>query len=81
MIARGGGREDMWPKGRAGGVELSGRGMDGDPNDALESDQKDQRGGPKLRSAAKVLFADPELKTNVERANANANPDDQGNDG
>jgi tetratricopeptide (TPR) repeat protein len=63
---------------RTEAIELAGRALDADPNYVLESFQKDQLWGPKLRSATQVLLADPALRASVERANANANPDDQG---
>jgi tetratricopeptide (TPR) repeat protein len=64
------------PQGRSEAVELASRALDGDPNYVLESYQKDQLWGPRLRDAARTLLTDPALKANVERANANANPDD-----
>ena len=80
MLALAAGLYASGAKDRSEAVELAGRALDGDPNYVLESYQKDQLWGPKLRSATKVLFADPALKASVERANANANPDDVGND-
>lgn len=68
------------PQGKSEAIELAARALDADPNYVLESYQKDQLWGPKLRSAARVLLSDAALKTNVERANANANPDDLGDD-
>lgn len=67
-------------QGQGEAVELASRALDADPNYVLDSYQKDQLWGPRLRSAARVLFSDPSLKASVERANANANPDDSGND-
>jgi tetratricopeptide (TPR) repeat protein len=61
---------------RAEAIELANQALAADPNYVLDSHQKDQLWGPKLRSATRVLLADPALKTSVERANANANPDD-----
>lgn len=68
------------PKERSEAVELAGRALDADPNYVLDSYQKDQLWGPQLRNAARVLLSDPALKASVERANANANPDDLGED-
>ena len=67
-------------QGQGEALELAGRALDADPNYVLDSYQKDQLWGPRLRNAARVLFSDPSLKASVERANANANPDDNGND-
>ena len=64
------------PRERSEAVELASRALDADPNYVLESYQKDQLWGPNLRIAARTLLSDPELRTSVERANANANPDD-----
>jgi tetratricopeptide (TPR) repeat protein len=66
------------PEARGEAVELASRALAADPNYVLDSYQKDQLWGPRLRSATRVLLADPALKSSVERANANANPDDPG---
>ena len=49
-----------------------------EPNYALESYQTTQLWGPRLRAATQVLFREPSLRTAVERALANANPDNNG---
>ena len=41
----------------------------------LANFQKEQLWGTKLRAATQLLLAQPELKTAVERAMANANPE------
>ncbi|MEB3307805.1 MAG: tetratricopeptide repeat protein [Cyanobacteriota bacterium] len=66
------------PEARAEAVEMASQALAADPNYVLDSYQEDQLWGPRLRSAARVLLADPALRTSVERANANANPDESG---
>jgi tetratricopeptide (TPR) repeat protein len=63
-------------------LELANKALTGDPNYVLDSYQKDQLWGPKLRQATQELLRQNELKSTVERAKANANPDgDTGDDG
>ena len=63
-------------------LELANKALTSDPNYVLESYQKDQLWGPKLRQATQELLRQNELKSAVERAKANANPDgDNGDDG
>jgi len=62
-------------KHRSEAIELAGRSLDGDPNYVLESYQKDQLWGDKLRAATQKLLSAQELKPVVERANANASPE------
>ncbi len=52
--------------------ELAARALDEEPNYVLESFQKEQLWGDKLRSSTRLLLKDPQLKSVVERANANA---------
>ncbi|MEB3270624.1 MAG: tetratricopeptide repeat protein [Synechococcus sp.] len=52
--------------------ELAARALDEEPNYVLDSFQKEQLWGDKLRASTRLLLADPELKAAVERANANA---------
>lgn len=80
MLALATGLYSSGPRERSEAVELAGRALDSDPNYVLDSYQKDQLWGPKLRSAAQVLFADPALRASVERATANANPEDPGDE-
>jgi tetratricopeptide (TPR) repeat protein len=56
-------------------LELAGQALANDPNYVLASFQKEQLWGTKLRAATQLLLAQPELKTAVERAMANANPE------
>jgi tetratricopeptide (TPR) repeat protein len=63
-------------------LELANKALTSDPNYVLDSYQKDQLWGPKLRQATQELLLQNELKSAVERAKANANPDgDNGDDG
>ncbi len=56
-------------------LELAGQALANDPNYVLASFQKEQLWGAKLRAATQQLLAQPDLKTAVERAMANANPE------
>ena len=56
-------------------IELAGRALAGEPNYVLESYQKDQLWGARLRTATQRLLALQELKAAVERAHANASPE------
>ena len=57
---------------RAEAVRLTEAALAADPNYVLDSFQKEQLWGPKLRTASRQLLALPELKSAVERATANA---------
>ena len=60
-------------------LELAHRALAGDPNYVLDSYQKEQLWGSRLRAATARLLAEPPLKGDVERAQANAgNSDDPG---
>ncbi len=59
-------------------LDLADRALAAEPNYVLESYQTTQLWGPKLRSATQVLLREPALRPAVERALANANPDDNG---
>ena len=59
---------------RAEAVRLAEKALAKDPNYVLDSHQKEQLWGVKMRAAARQLLAQPELKTAVERAQANATP-------
>ena len=61
------------PQQRAEALLLAKNALNEDPNYVKESYQKDQLWGPKLRAAARNLLSQPELKSAVERASANAN--------
>jgi len=61
------------PQHRADAVRLAINALNEDPNYVKESYQKEQLWGPKLRAAARNLLSQPELKSAVERASANAN--------
>ena len=60
-------------------IALASRSLAGEPNYVLESFQKEQLWGEKLRAAAQRLLSLQELKSVVERAHANASP--EGNSG
>jgi len=67
---------------RQDALDLANKALTIDPNYVLESYQKDQLWGPKLRQATQDLLHQNELKSAVERAKANANPDgNNGDDG
>ncbi|MFM8526040.1 MAG: tetratricopeptide repeat protein [Cyanobacteriota bacterium] len=53
-------------------ISLASRALDGDPNYVLPSFQQEQLWGPKLRAATARLLTRSELRTVVERAQANA---------
>ena len=70
------------PANRQDALDLAKKALTTDPNYVLESYQKDQLWGPKLRLATQELLLQNELKAVVERAKANANPDaDNSEDG
>jgi len=70
------------PANRQAALDLANKALTSDPNYVLESYQKDQLWGPKLRQATQELLLQNELKAVVERAKANANPDaDNSEDG
>lgn len=70
------------PANRQDALDLAKKALTTDPNYVLESYQKDQLWGPKLRQATQELLLQNELKAVVERAKANANPDgDNSEDG
>jgi cytochrome c-type biogenesis protein CcmH/NrfG len=53
-------------------LELAAKALAEEPNYVLDSWQKEQLWGPRLRSAAAQLLTEPVLKADVERAQANA---------
>jgi len=53
-------------------LQLAHQALAGEPNYVLESFQKEQLWGERLRAATKKLLAQPSLKADVERAQANA---------
>jgi tetratricopeptide (TPR) repeat protein len=55
-------------------INLATRALDGDPNYVLPSFQQEQLWGAKLRAATARLLSRNELRTVVERAQANAGP-------
>jgi tetratricopeptide (TPR) repeat protein len=61
------------PQQRDEALRLAKNALNEDPNYVKDSYQKDQLWGPKLRAAARSLLSQPELKSAVERASANAN--------
>ncbi|MFM9103900.1 MAG: tetratricopeptide repeat protein [Cyanobium sp.] len=60
-------------------LKLASQALDSEPDYALDSYQKEQLWGPRLRQTTQLLLLQPELKADVDRALANANPDDNGN--
>jgi tetratricopeptide (TPR) repeat protein len=60
---------------RSEALELVGKALDSDPNYVLESYQKEQLWGPKLRSTTQELLQQGDLKPVVDRALANASPE------
>ena len=62
-------------EGRSEALELASKALDSDPNYVLESYQKEQLWGPKLRSTTQQLLLLGELKPVVDRALANASPE------
>jgi tetratricopeptide (TPR) repeat protein len=58
--------------GNSESLELAHQALAGEPNYVLESHQKEQLWGPRLRAATQTLLSLPELKGDVERAQANA---------
>jgi tetratricopeptide (TPR) repeat protein len=61
-------------------LELAARALAAEPNYVLESYQKEQLWGQRLRGVTTRLLADPSLRADVERAQANAGADDALND-
>ena len=57
-------------------LQLAEKALAAEPNYVLESFQKEQLWGPKLRASTARLLAQPPLKAAVERANANAGSSD-----
>ncbi|MCP9927104.1 tetratricopeptide repeat protein [Cyanobium sp. CH-040] len=60
------------PQGRQEALERAARALDSEPNYVLESYQKEQLWGPRLRSTTRRLLEIPELRADVDRAQANA---------
>ncbi len=61
-------------------IELANRALAAEPNYVLESYQKDQLWGPRLRAATRQLVHRNELKASLERAQANAGGSGDGQD-
>jgi hypothetical protein len=53
-------------------LELAHKALAGEPNYVLDSYQKEQLWGSRLRAATAILLSQPALKGDVERAQANA---------
>ena len=69
----------LFPRGGASreeALQRAGKALTTDPNYVLESYQQEQLWGPRLRRSTQLLLLQPELKAEVDRAQANANPDD-----
>ena len=58
--------------GNSESLDLAHRALAGEPNYVLESYQKEQLWGSRLRAATATLLAEPALKPDVDRAQANA---------
>ncbi|MDA0717249.1 MAG: tetratricopeptide repeat protein [Cyanobacteria bacterium] len=69
------------PANRSEAIELVGKALDREPNYVLDSYQKEQLWGSKLRSTTAELFKLNELKPVVDRALANASPEGENSDG
>jgi tetratricopeptide (TPR) repeat protein len=67
--------------GREEAIERAGRALDAEPNYVLDAYQKEQLWGPRLRATTQLLLLQSELRAVVERAQANANPDSEPEDG
>jgi tetratricopeptide (TPR) repeat protein len=68
------------PADRSEALKLAGKALDNEPNYVLESYQKEQLWGPKLRSTTQDLLKLAELKPVVDRALANASPEGESSD-
>ncbi len=65
---------------RAEALQRASQALDSEPDYVLGSYQKEQLWGPRLRQTTQLLLQQPELKADVDRAMANANPEDNGSD-
>jgi tetratricopeptide (TPR) repeat protein len=72
MLALAAGLFAQGPQQREEAIRLAGEALNDEPNYVLESYQKEQLWGPKLRAATQKLLAEQALKPVVDRANANA---------
>jgi tetratricopeptide (TPR) repeat protein len=75
MLALAAGLFAQGTAGRSEALELAGKALDNDPNYVLESYQKEQLWGSKLRSTTQELLQQGDLKAVVDRALANASPE------
>jgi tetratricopeptide (TPR) repeat protein len=66
--------------GRQEALQRASQALDSEPDYVLDTYQKEQLWGPKLRQTTQLLLQQVELKADVDRAMANANPDDNGED-
>jgi tetratricopeptide (TPR) repeat protein len=80
MLALAAGLFSQGPAGRGEAVELVAKALDNEPNYVLESYQKEQLWGPKLRSTTQELLQQGDLKAVVDRALANASPEGESSD-
>lgn len=62
------------PDGHREALERAVQALDSEPNYVLDSYQKEQLWGPRLRGTTRRLLESPELRAEVERAQANASP-------
>jgi malonyl CoA-acyl carrier protein transacylase len=62
-------------------LDLTSKALDSEPNYVLESYQKEQLWGPKLRRITQELLLLPDLKPVVDRALANASPEGESSEG
>ena len=75
MLALAAGLFSQGPAGRGEALELASKALDTEPNYVLESYQKEQLWGPKLRSTTQELLQQGDVKAVVDRALANASPE------
>ena len=68
-------------EGRQEALDLTNKALDSEPNYVLESYQKEQLWGPKLRRITQELLLLPDLKPVVDRALANASPEGESSEG
>lgn len=75
MLALAAGLFAQGAAGRSEALELASKALDNEPNYVLESYQKEQLWGPKLRNTTQELLKVGDLKPVVDRALANASPE------
>jgi hypothetical protein len=61
-------------------LQRASQALDSEPDYVLDSYQKEQLWGPRLRQTTQLLLQQGELKADVDRAMANANPEEEVNE-